>query len=65
MSDDQKSADEALADERAAALEEQGPGKGGMAAEPSGTAARRAMVAGDIKIDGAILDVLITISDGD
>ncbi|MCP5412999.1 MAG: flagellar motor switch protein FliN [Chromatiaceae bacterium] len=65
MSDDQKSADEALADEWAAALEEQGPGKGGMAAEAAHFQELQpdahGMVAGDIKID-AILDVPITIS---
>lgn len=65
MSDDQKSADEALADEWAAALEEQGPGDGGSDAaaaqfqqlQPEGDGT----MSGDVKID-AILDVPITIS---
>jgi flagellar motor switch protein FliN/FliY len=63
MSEDQKSADEALADEWAAALEEQVPAGGDAAAKAAefeqlhddgGTA-------GDVKID-SILDVPVTIS---
>ncbi|MCB1784826.1 MAG: flagellar motor switch protein FliN [Chromatiaceae bacterium] len=63
MTDDQKSADEALADEWAAALEEQGPGDTMAEAahfqqlQPDAPG----LGAGDVKID-AILDVPITIS---
>ena len=63
MSEDNKSADEALADEWAAALEEQGPGDAGAKAaefaqlhdEGNGSGQ------GDVKID-AILDVPVTIA---
>jgi flagellar motor switch protein FliN/FliY len=65
MSDDQKSADEALADEWAAALEEQGPGEHAGSAQAAEFQQLKpdsyGMVSGDIKID-AILDVPITIS---
>jgi flagellar motor switch protein FliN/FliY len=66
MSDEQTSADEALADEWSAALEEQGPGNGSAAdaaaaqfqqLQPEAAVAK----VGDIKID-AILDVPITIA---
>jgi flagellar motor switch protein FliN/FliY len=67
MSDDQTNAEEALAEEWAAALEEQGPANGA-----GGTAARAAQFqqlqperhgvgSGDVKID-AILDVPVTIA---
>ena len=63
MSEDQTNADEALADEWAAALEEQGPGGDDASAatfeqlqEDAGVSA-----SGDIKID-AILDVPVTIA---
>lgn len=66
MSNDQKSADDALADEWAAALEEQGPGDD--VASAAETAQFRqlqpeadGMGSGDVKID-AILDVPITIA---
>ena len=67
MSNDQKSADEALADEWAAALDEQVPGE----AQANSVAAETAqfqelqsesgMGSGDVKID-AILDVPITVA---
>jgi flagellar motor switch protein FliN/FliY len=68
MSEDQTSADEALADEWAAALEEQGPGED-VAVETAAEAAQfrqlqpeaEGAAAGDVKID-AILDVPITIA---
>ena len=65
MSDTEKSADEALADEWAAALEEQGPEEGGTAAETAQFDQLQAesglMAEGEVKID-AILDVPVTIS---
>jgi flagellar motor switch protein FliN/FliY len=62
MSDDQKSADEALADEWAAALEEQGPDGGPATATFEQLHAEVAStVEGDIKMD-AILDVPVTIA---
>jgi flagellar motor switch protein FliN/FliY len=68
MSNDQKSADEALADEWAAALEEQEPGEHAAAQTGAETAHFRqlqpeseGMMSGDVKID-AILDVPITIA---
>jgi len=69
MSDEQTSADEALADEWAAALEQQGPETGG--ADPAADAEAAhfqqlqaeasSAVHGDIKMD-AILDVPVTIA---
>ena len=65
MSEDQKSADEALADEWAAALEEQdGDGDGPVAAAAQFEQLHpesHAGISGDVKID-AILDVPITIT---
>ncbi len=64
MSDGEQSADEALADEWAAALEEQGPETGDVAAETAQfeqLQAESVVVEGDVKID-AILDVPVTIS---
>jgi len=64
MSEEQKSADEALADEWAAALEEQGPGGGGAAetAEFEQLQAESGVdYSGDVKMD-AILDVPVTIA---
>jgi flagellar motor switch protein FliN/FliY len=68
MSNDQKSADEALADEWAAALEDQGPGDDvAMEMAPETAQFRQlkpeaeGMASGDVKID-AILDVPITIA---
>ena len=62
MSDDQKSADQALADEWEAALQEQGGDDGAHAAEFSQLQAdAHASVGGDIKLD-AILDVPVTIA---
>lgn len=67
MSNDQKSADEALADEWAAALEEQVPGQAETNSAAAETAqfqelqSERGMESGDVKID-AILDVPITIA---
>lgn len=66
MSDEQKNADEALADEWAAALEEQEPAKaGGGDAEAARfeqlSSDSGAVGGGDVKID-AILDVPVTIS---
>ncbi|MGB5452761.1 MAG: flagellar motor switch protein FliN [Sedimenticolaceae bacterium] len=68
MSNDQKSADEALADEWAAALEDQGPGDDVAVEMAPETAQFRqlkpeaeGMGSGDVKID-AILDVPITIA---
>ena len=65
MSEDQKSADEALADEWAAALEEQVPGGGDDAAKAAEFEQLHedgdAGAAGDVKID-SILDVPVTIS---
>ena len=68
MSNDQKSADEALADEWAAALEEQEPGEHAASQTGAETAQFRqlqpeseGMGSGDVKID-AILDVPITIA---
>jgi flagellar motor switch protein FliN/FliY len=62
MSDDQKSADQALADEWEAALQEQGDSEGAHAAEFSQLQAdAQAAVSGDTKLD-AILDVPVTIA---
>ena len=67
MSDDQKSADEALADEWAAALEEQVPGQAAAGQAAAETAQFQELQAesdigsGDVKID-AILDVPITVA---
>lgn len=61
MSDEQKSADEALADEWAAALGEQAGGDAAAATFEELKPERGAGDGGDIKID-AILDVPITIS---
>lgn len=63
MSDEQKGADEALADEWTAALEEQGPDGGGAeAAEFEQLQADGAAeFGGDVKMD-AILDVPVTIA---
>lgn len=65
MSDDQKSADEALADEWASALEEQGPEPGKKGAESAHFEQLKpddhGGSSGDVKID-AILDVPITIA---
>lgn len=67
MSDNQKSADEALADEWAAALEEQVPGDGAGSAKAKAAQFQQlqpdanGMGPGDVKID-AILDVPVTIA---
>jgi len=67
MSNDQKSADEALADEWAAALEEQVPGETATSSVAAETAqfqelqSDNGMGSGDVKID-AILDVPITVA---
>jgi flagellar motor switch protein FliN/FliY len=62
MSDDQNNADEALAEEWAAALEEQGPDGGAAAAAFEQLhAGAKPGVEGDIKMD-AILDVPVTIA---
>lgn len=65
MTDDQKGADEALADEWAAALEEQGGGESGTVAPAAQFDELHAEPApagsGDVKID-AILDVPVTIA---
>jgi len=67
MSIDKKSADEALADEWAAALEEQVPGEAAAGSTAAETAqfqelqAENGMGSGDVKID-AILDVPITVA---
>jgi flagellar motor switch protein FliN/FliY len=67
MSNDQKSADEALADEWAAALEEQVPGEQAAGSSAAETAQFQELQAdsgvgtGDVKID-AILDVPITVA---
>ncbi len=62
MSDNQKSADQALADEWEAALQEQGGGDDAHAAEFSQLQPdAHAGAAGDIKLD-AILDVPVTIA---
>jgi flagellar motor switch protein FliN/FliY len=64
MSEEQKSADEALADEWAAALEEQGPGGDSAAATAEFEQLQSdgvAEVVGDVKMD-AILDVPVTIA---
>ena len=62
MSDNQKSADQALADEWEAALQEQGGAEGAHAAEFSQLQPdAHGGVAGDIKLD-AILDVPVTIA---
>lgn len=61
MSDDQKNADQALADEWAAALEEQGGEAAAEAAEFEQLQPEDHASGGDIKID-AILDVPVTIA---
>ena len=64
MSEDAKSADEALADEWAAALEEQGPEEGGGEAAAAAEFEQLqpdSAAHGDVKID-AILDVPVTIA---
>ncbi len=61
MSEDQISAEEALSDEWAAALEEQGPGSAEAAHFQQLQPDARGGGSGDVKID-AILDVPITIS---
>ena len=68
MSEEQKNADEALADEWAAALDEQATDDGGAQAEPAAAAEFQELQpdmgdlgSGDVKID-AILDVPITVA---
>lgn len=68
MSEEQKNADEALADEWAAALDEQATDDGGAQTEPAAAAEFQELQAdmgdlgsGDVKID-AILDVPITVA---